>query len=101
MSSFSEKNFMFGLPVSNLTSISDGDVDLTPADRIRLTHSYITSTVKDGGLAIVPESEEWTRVKSIIAIHDPQFDSNWIRKWKLHIVGSKHLDDIKNQVCST
>ena len=55
---------------------------LSPADRIRLVHCYISSTPKDGGLGISPDAPEWDLVESIFPLHDREFNENWIRAWK-------------------
>lgn len=92
-----ESNFIHGLPISNLDSISSEE-ELTPANRIRLVHSYITGTPQDGGIAVIPGSKEWSRVTSIMALHDPNFNETWIRSWTLHGMHSVNLDTVKDQV---
>lgn len=83
--------------MANLASISAGE-ELTPANRIRLVHSYITGTPQDGGIAVVPGAKEWSRVTSIMALHDPEFNETWIRSWTLHGMRSLNLDTVKDQV---
>ena len=70
---------------------------LSPADRLRLIHSYITASEGDGGLGIAPQSDEWNRVESIMALHDHSFNDNWIRDWTTSQLGFVKYDEIKGQ----
>ncbi|KAJ7230352.1 calcium-activated chloride channel-domain-containing protein [Mycena pura] len=73
-------DFLSGLPIAPL-KVEDDDQPLSPADRIRLVHAYITSTPADGGLGISPDSPEWDRVESVFALHDREFNERWIHAW--------------------
>jgi len=80
---------------------ADTDLDatpLSPADRIRLVHAYITSTPQDGGLGIVPGCNEWDLVQSVMALHDHDFNEHWIRLWTRHRIASVQLEKIRDQV---
>ncbi|KAI5124246.1 hypothetical protein M0805_005095 [Coniferiporia weirii] len=74
---------------------------LSPADRLRIVYEFVTSTPHGGGLGIVPGSKEWTRVESVVALHDHKFNELWIHSWtRLQIgfgIGKIELDKIKNQ----
>lgn len=78
---------------------------LAPADRIRLIYEFITSTTSDGGLGIVPGSKDWTRVESITALHDQEFNDMWLRSWTRRQlgfgIGVVELDKIKDQVSNS
>ena len=93
-----DSNFIHGLPVNNLDSIASGNISLSDADRVRLVHDYITRTTADGGLAVVPRAEQWSRVTNIMAIHDQEFNERWLKAWSTHGVGSVDLDKIKDHV---
>ena len=77
---------------------------LAPADRVRLIHDYITSTTLDGGLGVLPGSKDWSRVESIMALHDHEFNDMWLRSWTRRQIGfgigSIELDKIKDEVSS-
>lgn len=93
-------DFLYGLPMSKLPS-ADTDLDdtpLSPANRIRLVHAYITSTPHDGGLGIVPGCNEWDLVQSVMALHDHDFNEHWIRLWTRHRIASVELEKIRDQV---
>ncbi|KAI0076569.1 DUF590-domain-containing protein [Panus rudis PR-1116 ss-1] len=91
-------DFLSGLPTNNPVGGEDLDsTPLSPADRLRLIHSYITSTVEDGGLGVAPQSDEWNRVESIMALHDHLFNDTWIRSWTTHQLGFVKYDKIKEQ----
>jgi len=86
--------------VNNLHSIAAGNISLSDADRVRLVHDYITWTTADGGLAVVPGAEQWSRVSNIMAIHDQEFNERWLKAWSTQGVGSVDLDKIKDHVGS-
>lgn len=75
---------------------------LSPADRLRLLHDYVTSVQSDGGLGIVPGTKHWSRVESIMALHDHEFNEMWIRAWTRRqigfSIGAVELDKLKDQV---
>ncbi|KAF9650159.1 DUF590-domain-containing protein [Thelephora ganbajun] len=91
-----DSNFIHGLPVHNLNSIVAGNLTLSNADRVRFVYDYITWTTEDGGLAVVPGTEQWSCVTSIMAIHDQEFNDKWLKAWSTHGVGSVDLDKIKD-----
>ena len=84
--------------MNNLDSIASGKTSLSDADRVRLVHDYITWTAADGGLAVVPGAKQWSRVTSIMAIHDQEFNERWLKAWSTHGIGSVDLDKIKDRV---
>ncbi|KAI9464809.1 DUF590-domain-containing protein [Russula earlei] len=71
---------------------------IKPAERLRLVHTYVTATSPDGGLGIHPDNDDWPRVESIMALHDPQYNHLWIRSvTKTFDVGHESLDFIRGQ----
>lgn len=92
-------DFVCGLPTANPTATLDLDVSpLSPADRLRLVHTYVTSTISDGGLGIAPGSADWDRVESIMMLHDYAFNDEWIRSWTRRELGFVTFDKIRYQV---
>ncbi|KAH7881842.1 calcium-activated chloride channel-domain-containing protein [Phlebopus sp. FC_14] len=92
-------DFLYGLPMSTLPT-SETNLDsapLSPADRIRLVHEYITSTPQDGGLGIIPGCKEWDLVQSAMVLHDHAFNEGWIRLWTRHRIASVQLEKIRDQ----
>lgn len=86
--------------MSKLPSTSDFEsAPLSPADRIRLIHGFISSTPEDGGLGIIPGRKEWDLVESVMALHDHDFNDHWIRLWTRHRIASVELEKIRDQVC--
>ena len=78
---YRHSDFLSGLPVTPLPEgVTIGP--LSPADRIRLVYSYITSMPSDGGLGITPDSPDWDCVESIFPLHDREFNEAWRRAWK-------------------
>ncbi|KAJ7483438.1 calcium-activated chloride channel-domain-containing protein [Mycena latifolia] len=73
-------DFLSGLPNTPLKREEESQ-PLSPADRIRLVHAFITSTPADGGLGISPDSPQWDLVESVMALHDRAFNENWIHAW--------------------
>ena len=74
---------------------------LSPADRLRLIHDYVTSTLEDGGVGIIPGLADWDLVDSVMALHDREFNQAWIRSWTTSQLASVKLGKIRDQVlCS-
>jgi len=92
-------DFLFGLPTTPI-AIDGHTRPLSPADRIRLVHDYITSTPADGGLGILPGSSDWDLVESVMALHDREFNETWIRSWTPHKIFSVELAGIREHVRS-
>ncbi|CCM01832.1 uncharacterized protein FIBRA_03900 [Fibroporia radiculosa] len=91
-------DFVSGLPTADPTASLDLDATpLSPADHLRLVHTYVTSTVSDGGLGIAPGSTDWDRVESIMMLHDHAFNDEWIRSWTQRELGFVKFDKIRYQ----
>ncbi|KAG1817721.1 calcium-activated chloride channel-domain-containing protein [Suillus subaureus] len=91
-------DFLYGLPMSKLPSANDFESGpLSPADRIRLIHGFISSTPEDGGLGIIPGRKEWGLVESVMALHDHDFNDHWIHLWTRHRIASVELEKIRDQ----
>ncbi|KAF8195000.1 calcium-activated chloride channel-domain-containing protein [Pholiota molesta] len=86
-------DFLSGLPVTPVTN----PIPLSPADRLRLVHSYISSSPTDGGLGISSDAPEWDLVESIFLLHDREFNERWIRAWTPRHIASIQLDRIRDQ----
>jgi len=93
-------DFLYGLPMSKLPcSANEFDwAPLSPADRIRLVHGFISSTPEDGGLGIIPGRKEWDLVESLMVLHDHDFNDQWIHLWTRHRIASVELEKIRDQV---
>lgn len=81
---------------------AEADFDSAPlssADRVRLVHAYLTSTPHDGGLGIIPGCREWDLVQSVMALHNHEFNDQWIRLWARHRIASVELEKVRDQVC--
>lgn len=72
-------------------------IPLSPADRLRLVHSYISSSPTDGGLGISPDAPEWDLVESLFLLHDREFNERWIRAWTPRYIASVQLERIRDQ----
>lgn len=91
-------DFLYGLPMSKMPSANDFEsAPLSPADRVRLIHGFISSTPEDGGLGIIPGRKEWDLVESVMALHDHDFNDHWIRLWTRHRIASVELEKIRDQ----
>jgi anoctamin-10 len=86
-------DFISGLPVNPVANTQL----LSDSERIRLIHSHITSTPKDGGLGISPEAPEWDLIESIFPLHDREFNKHWIVAWKPRTKASIELNKIRHQ----
>ncbi|KAI0630727.1 DUF590-domain-containing protein [Trametes polyzona] len=91
-------DFLCGLPTTNPTGTRDLTAEpLSPADRLRLVHTYVTSTPGDGGLGVAPGSSTWDRVESVLLLHDHSFNEAWIRAWTTRQLGFVKFDKIREQ----
>ncbi|KAI1793434.1 calcium-activated chloride channel-domain-containing protein [Ganoderma leucocontextum] len=95
-------DFLCGLPTVDPTGTRDLSAEpLSPAERLRLVHSYVTSTHADGGLGVAPGSSAWDRVESVMVLHDHAFNEAWIRAWTTRQLGFVKFDDIRQQFGDT
>lgn len=98
------RDFVNGVPSYTLPNVArDYSSDpLSPAERIRFTHTHVVTSPTDDGLGIAPGVAEWSRVESIMALHDRDFNEHWIKSWTSKKLGvgfsDDDLDGIKNQV---
>ena len=97
----SHSDFLHGLSTS--TSIVNQDhTTLNPAERLRFVYTYVTATPDNGGLGIHPHNVSWSRIESIMALHDPKFNDVWIRSVTTlaSVIHIRHdqLDIIRTQV---
>lgn len=59
------------------------DEGVTPATRLRILWDLLTSPPLQQGLGITPGEGQWTRVKSIMALHDETSDNAWVQRWSV------------------
>ncbi|KAK9314233.1 calcium-activated chloride channel-domain-containing protein [Lipomyces starkeyi] len=93
------KDWLFGIRTSApVIPASDKlDDDFSTAERLRLVHDRLTNSQNDHGLGITPGQSDWVFVKSIFALHDPQFNVAWIERWSTKwALDDAELDIIKN-----
>jgi anoctamin-10 len=99
-------DFLLGLPTSGGPSYNrDLRVQpLTPAERLRLIHSYISATTVEGGLGLVPGAHDYPRLSCIVALHDLDFDNQLIHDLTRKQIGFgvryEELIKIRDQVRS-
>ena len=71
---------------------------LHEAERLRIVYQLITNSKEDGGAGIVPKSGEWKNVDSIFALHDHDFNKQWIKELShSYTVSPAQLDEIRNK----
>jgi anoctamin-10 len=74
---------------------------LSPSDRIRLIHDYVTSSTSQGGLGITPGNSQYPHIKSVFCLHDHTFNKAWIDRWTRRQLGinisDQELDIIRHQ----
>lgn len=59
---------------------------------------YVCSSKNDGGLGITPGASDWSRVESVMALHDQQWNDKWIKKWSTSLGVNASLDQLRAQV---
>ncbi|KAI0255693.1 calcium-activated chloride channel-domain-containing protein [Lactifluus subvellereus] len=93
-------DFLHGLSTS-ASNVNQDQTTLNPAERLRLVYTYVTATPSDGGLGIHPHNDSWSRIESIMALHDPKFNDVWIRSVttlaSVINIGHDQLDIIRTQ----
>ncbi|KZP13192.1 DUF590-domain-containing protein, partial [Athelia psychrophila] len=92
-------DFLSGLPTASIPSATKSfdDGPLSPAERIRLIHSHITSVPQDGGLGIAPQSDDWQFVDSILPLHDTDFNKTWLKVWTTTQFSTVNVSSIRAQ----
>lgn len=71
--------------------------DLTPAEKLRLIYSLLTSPLADGGLGITPTLGDWAFVNSIFPLHDYELNRQWIKRWSMKwVIDEEEIKWIKN-----
>ncbi|KAH7106088.1 calcium-activated chloride channel-domain-containing protein [Auriculariales sp. MPI-PUGE-AT-0066] len=96
-------DFLHGLPASSLPIIVDElhPSKLSQANRLRLIHAHLTATLFEGGLGLTPQSKDWPRLDSILALHDSKFNDSWMHSWTREQKGFglsfSALDKMKDQ----
>ncbi|KAF1814789.1 DUF590-domain-containing protein [Eremomyces bilateralis CBS 781.70] len=72
---------------------------LTEAERLRIIHQLITNSEGDGGAGITPKEGQWKNVDSIFALHNHQYNKEWIKKWSTsYFLSAEDLDAIRNRL---
>jgi anoctamin-10 len=72
---------------------------LYTAERLRIIYQLITHAPEEGGAGITPKHGEWKNVESIFALHDHDFNKQWIKKWSTsYLLKPEDLDAIRDQL---
>ncbi|KAF7317592.1 hypothetical protein MKEN_00846300 [Mycena kentingensis (nom. inval.)] len=82
-------------------SIPEQVQQLMPADRLRLVHAFVASTVADGGLGVSADSPDWDRIESILALHDKEFNKQWVHAWTHNRVLSVRQERVREHFGDT
>ena len=78
--------------------MSDEKQSLHPAERLRIVYQLITSPIDEGGAGISPGHGEWENVESVFALHDHDFNKQWLKKWATqYTLKIEDLDDIRDR----
>lgn len=98
------RDFINGVPSFTLPSVARNYASdpLSNGERVRFSYSYLTGATMDGGLGVAPGGEGCNRVKSIMALHDHQFNERWIDSWTTRKLGlgfnEGEIERVKDQV---
>lgn len=72
---------------------------LYEAERLRIIYQLITNPVAEGGAGIKPKEGEWECVESIFALHDHEYNKEWLKKWSSsYTLSTEDLDEIRNRL---
>jgi len=70
---------------------------LTEAERLRIVHSLLTLPPSESGAGITPGKGEWSLVEGIFALHDREFNKEWMKRWSTTwTVGPEELGSIRD-----
>ncbi|KAK9450295.1 calcium-activated chloride channel-domain-containing protein [Limtongia smithiae] len=94
------REWLFGVitaPPVAPTADSELDDSLTVAERLRLVFDRLTLPVEAHGLGITPGEGDWVFIESIFALHDPDFDVAWIKRWsRKWLLDNDELEILRN-----
>lgn len=72
---------------------------LLEGERLRIIHRLITNDQSEGGAGITPKEGDWENVESIFALHDYQYNKEWIKRWSTKwLLDAQDLDEIRNRL---
>ncbi|KAF1999643.1 DUF590-domain-containing protein [Amniculicola lignicola CBS 123094] len=72
---------------------------LYEAERLRIIYQLITHPKSEGGAGITPKEGEWEEVEAVFALHDHDYNKDWIKKWtSQYILKTEDLDEIRNRL---
>ncbi|KAF8453652.1 plasma membrane stress response protein-like protein [Terfezia claveryi] len=89
------KDWLHGIRPAAPDKETQKSLDLEPvtdAERLRLVYLMITLPPGEGGAGITPKQGEWDLVESIFALHDREFEKEWLKRWSTSWTISK--DDL-------
>ncbi|PSN67457.1 DUF590-domain-containing protein [Corynespora cassiicola Philippines] len=71
---------------------------LYEAERLRIIYQLITNPVSEGGAGITPKEGDWEEVAALFALHDKEYNKDWIKKWSTsYFLTAEDLDDLRNR----
>ncbi len=72
---------------------------LTEAERLRTIHGLITHIRDEGGAGITPGKGKWENVESVFALHDHNYNKEWIKKWSTqYLLTPEDLEEIRDRM---
>lgn len=72
---------------------------LYESERLRVIYQLITNAPEEGGAGISPGHGEWEGVQSIFALHDHNYNKEWIKRWsKKWVLTPQDLDEIRDRL---
>lgn len=93
---YSARAFVHGLTTSD--ALLAPGTKLSHAERTRLVYSFVCSAQRDGGLGVTAGAVGWTRVKSVMVLHDQKWNDRWIVQWATSLDVDASLDALRAQV---
>lgn len=76
---------------------SEQSPNLTPAQKLRLIYSILTSPPAEGGVGITPDIGDWLFVNSIFPLHDRELNKEWIHRWSTKwVIDGEEINWIRN-----
>ena len=91
-------DWLFGVRNENPADDKISSEGFSSAERLRLVYDIITSPSNNSGLGIKPGQGDWKFVQSVFALHDAEWNREWLRRFSTPwLIEDKEIRLIRQQ----